>query len=216
MPDGKERAADILHGPDGVEVYRQLVRYADLLARIHGWRAGHTLPNGESPQSVTSNVVVKLIDPNGTRTWDDTKEPSLLNALKGMVRSEIGHLYEKAEQNLVEPIHQQLPDGRERTADSFASTDLHPEDLNPEQRLLRKERKQLENAAMTLILREAEGNDDLESVVLALCDTGKPNEIAAITGLPIERVHSVRKELNRRVSRITLARVVRARSESGL
>jgi hypothetical protein len=45
-----------------------------------------------------------------------------------------------------------IPDGEERTGDSFPSTALHPEDLNPEEQLLRHERENLEFAAMTLVL----------------------------------------------------------------
>jgi hypothetical protein len=214
MSNGKERAAAILRGAEGEEIYLRLVRYAEVLARMHGWRAGKALPGGESPQSVVNNVVVKLLDPDGARTWDEKKETSLLNALKGMVRSEIGHLYEKLEESLVEPIAIPLQDGQERTEDSFPSTDLHPNALNPEEQLLRNERGNLEFAAMTLVLREVEGNGDLESVALALCDTDSPSKIAAMTGLSIGRVYSARRELDRIVRKIPLARVIRAARES--
>ena len=215
MPNGKERAATILRGPGGEEIYRQVVRYAEMQARIRGWRAGQTLPGNESPRSVAHTVVAKLLDPDGGRSWDEQKEPSLLNALKGMARSEIGHLYDRIEEQLVEPIGKVTPDGKERTDNSFASTDLHPDELDPERLLLRKERKNLEHAAMTLVLREVEGNEDLELVVLALDETNSPTEIASLTGLPAQRVYSARRELNRIVSRISLTRVVRtAREES--
>jgi hypothetical protein len=215
MSNGKERAAAILHGTEGEEIYLRLVRYAEVLARMHGWRTGKALAGGESPRSVVNNVVLKLLDPDGARTWDETKEASLLNALKGMVRSEIGHLYEKLEEGLVEPINIPLPDGQERTGDSFPSTDLHLNALNPEQQLLRNERENLEFAAMTVVLREVEGNGDLESVALALCDADSPSKIAAMTGLSIQRVYSARRELDRIVRKIPLARVIRAaRDES--
>lgn len=149
MANGKERAAIILRGPDGKEMYGQLVRYAETHARIRGWRADATLPGSESPRSVAHGVVGKLLDPTGGRTWDEEKEPNLLNALKSMVRSEIGHLYEKIEENLVEPISHLLPDGQERTAGSFPVTDLRPEELNPEQQLLGKEREKLGHAVRT-------------------------------------------------------------------
>src|SRR5437870_402129 len=146
MPNGRERAADILHGPEGQEIYFRLVRYADMLARIYGWRTGAVLPGSASPRSIVHDVVVKVLE--GTRSWDERKEPALLNALKGMVRSEIGHLYERVEESLVEPINVVLPDGEERTGDFFPSTKLHPGGLNPEQHLLRQERTKLEFAAL--------------------------------------------------------------------
>jgi hypothetical protein len=215
MCNGKERANAILHGPEGEEIYLRLVRYAEMLARMRGWRTGATLPASETPQSLVSSVLIKLLAPDGDRTWDEAREPSLLNALKGMVRSEIGHLYEKLEENLLEPISIPLPGGEERTGDSFPSTDLHPEALNPEQQLLRSERANLEFAAMTLVLKQVEGNSDLELVVLALCDTDKPSEIAAMTGLSIKRVYSARRELDRIVRKITLTRVIRAARDEG-
>jgi hypothetical protein len=213
MSTGKERALAILRGAEGEEIYRRLVRHAELIARLSGWRAGAALPGGESPESITSNVVIKLLAPDGERTWDEAKEPSLLNALKGMVRSEIGHLYRKLEERLLEPINVLLPSGEERTADSFESTALHPEALNPEQQLLRNERAGQEFAAMTLVLRAVEGNGDLESVVLALCETDSLSEIAAMTGIPIQRVYSARRELERIVRRIPYDRVAREARE---
>jgi hypothetical protein len=215
MSSGRERAASILNGPEGSEIYRQLVRYADLLARMRGWRTGATLPGVASPSSLAHNVIVKLLEPDGTRTWDEEKEPSLLNALKGMVRSEIGHLYKKLEETLVEPISILLPDGEERTGDSFASATLHPEELDPEQELLRQERENLGLAAMTLLLREVEGNNELESVALAICDADSSAEIAAVTGLPVQRVYSARRELDRIVRKIPRARVIRAARDMG-
>ena len=211
MPNGRERAADILHGPEGQEIYFRLVRYADMLARIYGWRTGAVLPGSASPRSIVHDVVVKVL--KGTRSWDERKEPALLNALKGMVRSEIGHLYERVEESLVEPINVVLPDGEERTGDFFPSTKLHPGGLNPEQHLLRQERTKLEFAALNLLLKEIEGNDDLESVFLALHETDSPSEIAAKTNIPIQRVYSARRELDRIVARIPL-RCARAVSPS--
>jgi hypothetical protein len=213
MPDGRERAVEIFRGPEGDEIYLQLVRYAEMLARIHGWKTDTVLPGGASPRSVVHEVVEKLIDPNGTRNWDEQKEPLLLNALKGMVRSDIGHLYNRIEENVIEPIDIMLPDGNERTGDFFPSTKLHPEELNPEQHLLRQEKTKLTFAALNLVLKEVEGKDDLELVFLALHETDSPSEIAAQTGLPIDRVYSARRELGRIVARISHARVVRAARE---
>lgn len=75
MPDGKERAAEILRGSEGEEIYLQLVRYAEMIARIHGWKTDTALPGDASPRSVVHEVVKKVIDPKGTRNWDERKEP---------------------------------------------------------------------------------------------------------------------------------------------
>jgi hypothetical protein len=211
MSNGKERAAIVLRGPEGEEIYLRLVLYAERLARMHGWRVGADLPGASSPKSIVNDVVIKVLE--GVRIWDESREPSLLNALKGMVRSEIGHLYEKIEETLVEPADAVLPDGKERTSDSFPSTRLHPGELNPEQHLLRTERTKQELAAMTLVLKETEGRPDAESVLLALYETDSSAEIAQMTGLSIERVYSARRELDRIVRKITLARVIRAARE---
>ena len=113
MPEAKERAAEILRSSEGDRTYLLLLDYADMLARIHGWRKGKMLPGGASPETVANEVIVKVLD--GTRTWDEGKEPSFLNALKGMVRSEIGHLYERAEERIVEPIDLTRRDGEPQT-----------------------------------------------------------------------------------------------------
>ena len=173
------------------------------------------LPESASPRSIAHEVVVKVL--TGVRSWDEGKEPSLLNALKGMVRSEIGHLYEKPEGVLVEPINIPSADGEERTPDSFPSTKLHANELNPEESVLATEKEKLMRAAMTLVLRGVEGNNDLERYVLALCDTDNPAEISAKTGLTIQRVYSATRELERIVRKISLARVIRdAREEKNL
>jgi hypothetical protein len=125
-----------------------------------------------------------------------------------MVRSEIGHLYERIERTLVEPIGIPLPDGEERTGDFFPSTGLDPEKM-----LLRQERTKLEFAAMDLVMEEVEGKDDLAMAFLDLHETDSPSEIAMLTKLPIERVYSARRELDRIVAKIPLARVVRRACE---
>jgi hypothetical protein len=66
---------------------------------------------------------------------------------------------------------------------------------------------------MTLVLKETEGKPDAESVLLALYETDSSAEIAQMTGLSIERVYSARRELDRIVRKITLARVIRAARE---
>lgn len=213
MKSGKERAAEILHGEEGDEMYLQLVRYAENLARMHGWRVDVLMPAASEPQSIVNEVLAKLLDQDGGRNWDERKEPSLLNALKGMVRSEIGHLFKKPEVTLLESISKPLMDGNERTADTFPSTVLRPDDPDPEQEVLRAERGRLGYAAMTIILREVKGDSELESVFLALCDTDDRSEIAARTGLSVGQVDSARKRLGRILNKVTRARVIAAARE---
>jgi len=87
-----ERAVEILRGPDGERIWLALLDYAHKIARRYGWRTDKTLPQGFSPGEVANDVIIKVIE--GDRTWDEAKEPALLNALKGMVRSDIGHLFD--------------------------------------------------------------------------------------------------------------------------
>ncbi len=203
MPDSRERAAEILHGPDGERDYLLLLDYAQQLARQYGWRAGKSLPQSASPKSVANQVIVKVL--TGERTWDETKEPSLLSALKGMVKSDMGHLFSAYETEHVESIDRTLTNGVERTADSFESRELNPEEL-----LLKTEQVRLEMAALELILKEVEGNPELESVFLALYDSGSSEEISRLTGIPVDRVYSLCREVKRIAARISPARVARA------
>ena len=75
MSNGKERAATVLRGPEGEEIYLRLVRYAERLARMHGWRVGADLPGASSPKSIVNDVVIKVLE--GVRIWDERREPSL-------------------------------------------------------------------------------------------------------------------------------------------
>ena len=206
MVEAKRLAAEILRGPEGEQIFLSLVDYAVKQARRYGWRTGSSLPQGSSPQDLAADVLAKVLE--GQREWDPSNEPSLHNALKGMVKSELSHLYLSYESRHVEPIVQALPDGSERTAESFESTQL-----NPEQEALRAEQVEHEIVALDLIREEVEGKPDLESVFLALYETGKPEEIARLTGLPVKRVYALRRELDRIAARITPERVVRTARE---
>jgi hypothetical protein len=198
----RERAVEILRGPDGERTWLALVDYAHKLARRYGWRTDKTLPQGFSPGGVAKDVIIKVIE--GDRTWDDAKEPNFLNALKGMVRSDIGHLFDDYEASRVEPIEHAFPDGSARTADSFGGN--HP---SPEEELLHGEGVRLEMTALDLIREAVEGRSELESVFLALYENDSSKEIARLSGLPLERVYSLRRELTRIAAKITPARVVR-------
>jgi hypothetical protein len=206
MTAGTERAVEILRGPDGERIWLALVDYAHKLARRYGWRTDKTLPQGFSPDGVAKDVLIKVSQ--GNRTWDEAKEPSLLNALKGMVRSDIGHLFDDYEALCVEPIARTLADGSERTTDSFSGKDPDPEEV-----LLHGERVRLEMTALDLIRETVEGKPDLESVFLALYESESPKDIARLTGLPIERVYSLRRKLDRIARKITPARVAREARE---
>jgi hypothetical protein len=204
MPDGSDRAAEILHGTEGDGIYLSLLDYAHKIARWHGWRTGLMLPDVASPESVVNEVILKLLQCK--RQWDERKEPQLIVALKGMVRSDIGHLFEKAEVVRVEPIEKEAQDGNLRTAD-----DLPSHDLDPEAHLLRSEHARFENSALKLLLEEVEAKDnpDLKAVCLCLHKANSPKEIARLTNLPIERVYGLRRELDQIAARITPARVAR-------
>lgn len=204
--ESQKRAAELLRGPDGERLYLLLVNYSSKVARRYGWRTGKILPQGMAPDAIATDVMIKVLQ--GDRIWDERKEPSLLNALKGMVRSDIGHLYGESETQRVESIVKIWPDGRERTADDFASPDPNPEDIT-----IRAERAQLEMIALDLIRSEVEGKPELESVFLALYESSDLGEVARNCGLPIERIYSLRRELDRIAERITPARVARVLKE---
>jgi hypothetical protein len=206
MTVGKERAVEILRGPDGERIWLALVDYAHKVARRFGWRSDKTLPQGFSPGEVANGVIIKVLE--GVRTWDEAVEPSFLNALKGMVKSDIRHLFGDYEAAHVEPIERTLPDGRTRTAETIAGD--HP---RPDQQLLRAEQTRLEMTALDLVREAVEGNAELESVFLALHYCASSEEIATMTGLPVEQVYSLRRELDRTAAKITPARVAREASD---
>jgi len=204
MPDGSDRAAEILHSTEGDRIYLSLLDYSQKIARWHGWRTGLMLPDVASPESVVNEVILKLLQ--GKRQWDEKKEPLLLVALKGMVRSDLGHLFEKVKVARLEPIEKEAQAGNLRTAD-----DLPSNSLDPEAHLLRSEHRRFESSALKLLLEEVEAknNPDLKAVCLCLHRADSPKEIARLTNLPIERVYGLRRELDQLAARITPARVAR-------
>lgn len=210
--DPNNRAADILRDPEeGGRLFFLLVDYANRVARRYGWTTGRVLPHALEPDAIVKNVIIKVLQ--GERTWDETGKHTLLNALKGMVRSEINHVFNDLESQRVESIQTTMADGRERGEDDFPSTALNPDALNPEQLLLDEETHRLEFVALDLILKEVEGSPQLETVFLALHEAHSDQELAQITELPIERIYSIRRELNRIARRITPARVAREARE---
>jgi len=206
MAEGKERAAEILRGPEGERIWLTLVDYSVKYARRFGWRSDKTLPKGFSPEEIAKDVLIKVLE--GKRVWDEAKEPILLNALKGMVQSDLSHLFDDYEGTHIEPTDRDLPDGPQLTADSFPG-----QGLNPEEETLQSERNRLEATALDLIRAEVEGNLELESVFLALYDSDKPKEIARLTGICAERVYSLCRELERIAAKITPSRVAREAKE---
>jgi len=210
MPEPNSRAGEILRGPDGDRIYLLLLEYAHNVARRYGWTVGRSLPHGASPESVTNEVIIKVLE--GERNWDEDKEPSLVNALRGMVKSEINHLFSSYEATHVESVSKDLPDGSQRTADDFpAGANVR----NPEELLLNREQTKLEMTALEMILDEIEGDSELEAVFLALYETDKPKEIAQLTGISVERIYSLRRELTRIAAKITPERVARTAREKG-
>jgi len=208
MSEPNSRAGEILRGQDGERIYLLLLEYAHNVSRRYGWTVGRTLPQGASPASVTNEVITKVLE--GERNWDEQKEPSLLNALRGMVKSEINHLFSSYEVTHVESVSKELADGSERTADDFPA---NANVMNPEQLLLDHEQAKLETTALDMILKEVEGDPELEAVFLALYETDKPKEISDLTGIPVERVYSLRRDLNRIAAKITPERVARVLRE---
>jgi hypothetical protein len=59
MTVGKERVAEILHGPDGERIWLALQDYAQKLARRYGWRDDKVLPQGFSPVGVAGDVIIQ-------------------------------------------------------------------------------------------------------------------------------------------------------------
>jgi len=204
MPDGSDRAAEVLRSAEGERIYLSLLDYAHKIARWHGWKTGLMLPDGASPGSVVNEVILKLLQ--GKRRWDELKVPQLIVAAKGMVRSDISHLYEKMTSARVESIEKETDDGDPRTADDLAGSGV-----DPEAQLLRTEHIRLENSALKLLFEEvdAKGDADLRAVCSCLHRADSPREIARLTNLPIERVYALRRELDQIAARITPARVAR-------
>lgn len=192
-----------LQKADWESIGLRLTHYAARKAYRYRWNSRIAI-GGQSSEDLAFEAITKVLD--GDRKWDPQEDPDLFKYLTCVVDSLISHLSDSPERTRVQGFPQnengEIVEERLKMADPESETARHLRgpNLNPEQILLNKEQEQIEQRAFKELLKAAEGDDDLEALLLCIMDgVCKPSEIAKATGMNINQVYQLRRKLNRKV-----------------
>jgi RNA polymerase sigma factor (sigma-70 family) len=138
-----------------------------------------TLPKGLQAQDLAKEAIKKVY--SGERQWDPARNPDLVKYLKGIVKSDIGHLVRS-------PDHSVQRDSGESQSDGIGSCcDPNP---TPEERLGAIELKRR-------ILDCVSEEDGLRPVLLGLLKGKKPRELASELGCDRNEIYARVKKIRR-------------------
>ncbi|MGD9950457.1 MAG: hypothetical protein AB7U29_18555 [Desulfobulbus sp.] len=177
-----QRIKEHIENADWRDITLKLASYASKRARyvFKIQNNSSVLPMGFSVESVVQEAIRKLLD--GTRKWNPDSV-DLLGFLRGAVKSEIGHL--------MELIDNQMMDRRYVLDDI---EDLGNAELSPEQALIEKEYNNNVDFAYQRLMEDAEADPEYEMIALCIMqDITKPADIAKETGIDINRVYYLKK-----------------------
>jgi hypothetical protein len=201
-PDVQERLA----GADWDRITLLLVDYATSKVRRLKWRTGdrESLPEGKTPEDLAYEAIEKVL--SGDRKWDPAGCPDFVEYLKGVVDSLVSHLVISEEHLRVRRMPQ-TEEGQEveelltlakpgaETAEHLVTIQIDPE----AQTVGKMEAERFVGE----IFEEIAGDKELDVVMDALLRGNvKPREIAADTGIDIERIYKLREKLDRAVNRV--------------
>lgn len=201
-PDVREK----LERADWERITLTLVRYALFKVRRLKWHTGdrESLPEGKTAEDLACEAIEKVV--SGDRRWDPTTCPDLLRYLKGVVDSLVSHLVVSEEHRRVRRMPQ-TDEGQEveellTMADPTAETAEHLVSVQVDLETRVVERLAAERFVDALFDQIA-GDEELEAMVdILLRGIVKPKEIAAETGMNVERVYKLREKLDRAVQRV--------------
>jgi len=153
------------------------------------------LPEGLSVEDIVQESVKRFFAED--RNWDPTRV-DLLHFLKGTARSIIGNLPTSGDNKYIKRDiifeENETEDEKFSSMKVFGSDDITKSLRNPERLLLDKRNQQVILQAYHYLLKQAEGNDNYESVILAICDGfDKPSEISDQTGIELTKVYDLKR-----------------------
>jgi len=185
-----DRILELLERADWKDITFRLTNYAIWKACRYNWKSGSPdqLPGGKTPQDMALDAIKKVWA--GVREWDPDKYPNLYTHLKWIVDSDIDHLLKSKE-------HDKSRRMLETRFDQASETP------NPEEQLIDKENKALEDEIRDEFYAMVEGDEDLETLMLCF-DEGidKPQDIADQTGWDISKANNVKRKLFRKAAKL--------------
>jgi hypothetical protein len=212
LPEGEVRrlvepdVQDRMAGEDWERITLLLVDYALFKVRRLKWRTGdqESLPEGKTAEDLAYEAIEKVL--SGARKWDPATCPELVGYLKGVVDSLVSHLVISEEHRRVRRMPQ-TEEGQEveelltlakpgaETAEHLVTIQIDPE--------AQTAGKMEAERFVGEIFEGIAGDKELEMVMDALLRGNvKPREIAAETGIDVERIYKLREKLDRTVRHV--------------
>ncbi|MAE68943.1 MAG: hypothetical protein CME06_00580 [Gemmatimonadetes bacterium] len=195
--------AERLEKTDWARVGVQLVGYAAYLARSYRWGASptDTIALGMAAEDVASLAIRKVW--TGERCWAPERQPDLLLFLKGVVRSEMGHLYRRsaAQHEIRPPTGPDGAESEERLAIRSADT---TESADPEVELIRNEERAHETRRIQELRDAVHDKPELAMIIDAIgrgCGE-RPRHLAAELSVSVSEINNRLKRLRRVALRV--------------
>ena len=169
----------------------RLALYADSKLRKLYWRGvsyseGGSVPGGVCPGDLAAQAIESFLD--GSRNWDESKQPELVEFLMDVIDSKVSHLVESAENRKTRRI-----DTTDRTREPAFR--VKAKSRRPDQIVADNE---LRERIRTTVMAELDGDELAESVFECFeAEITKPKEIAELLGVETSEVNNAKKRLCR-------------------
>jgi RNA polymerase sigma factor (sigma-70 family) len=182
-----------LEQADWERIVLELTSYAVFLVATRRWKtADGMLPKGYGPEDFSCEAIRLVL--TGDRQWDPEREPDLLRYLKSIVKSLVYHLMRSKDHRAR---------ANTNTEERFEAVALLVDAIpagtpDPEREFFGDDDEEQSRELADLVIASAQGDDELELIVLELLEGKKPREIAASLGMPVQRVYQCLQNLQRR------------------
>lgn len=177
---------DRLRAADWEQLFPDLVTYASWRAAgLPFTKGGGELPQGYEPKDLVREAVTRVFE--GRRVWDPSRDPDLLDYLKGVVKSLASNLVTSADH-----VHRTAElDGEAVDLDTFEGIRPSPMDLAAS--------AQCEEELRQLVEEATADDPGLATVAMGLEDGMRAAEIAAEFSMEVGDVYGLTQKLRRRL-----------------
>lgn len=191
----------------------ELVRHAERKVNARKWRSGSFLPKGFEPADFVAVAITKTLngilaedDGNGIRTWNESKNPELVDHLKDAIDSEISNLRRSKEHVATNYSSDTSSEDAQNILENSIdeqTTAQHPHSRTPEHEHFEMFWDEL--------LDELNGDKEALSVLKAYqqlsqkTEVVKPQDAAKMSGLSIEKVQNAVKRIRRAANNIRVS-----------
>lgn len=201
------------------EKIERLTQYAIKLARAKVWwrhAGGEILPEGESPETIVSRVLEKLID--GSNTWP-YERVSLYTFLKRNIQREIGHLAtckENKSKRMLTELEDEDPELSELRWQTILAFSEIGKALDPREEAIRKQEDEKCQELLDELYYSLQSDEVAAKVVESLLDGRKPREIAEQLGIEKNEVYNAQRLIRRLLKKVMKARNAQKRSKTSI